>query len=118
MVPTWSNDTNMTYYLNPANCDFNTGYATMKIINAYAMLFSIPFMMMTILVYLAIPELRNQHGKSLVCYLFGLIVGYSMLCVNSLSVNIDVGGLSCKVIGNVKNKEIVKICGNNLYLYF
>ncbi|XP_065360937.1 G-protein coupled receptor Mth2-like isoform X2 [Calliphora vicina] len=99
MVPTMGNDTNATFYLNPANCDLSPGYGTMKIINAYAMLFSIPFMMLTILVYLAIPELRNQHGKSLVCYLFGLIVGYSMLCVNALSANIDVMGLPCKVIG-------------------
>ncbi|KAM7354838.1 G-protein coupled receptor Mth2-like isoform 2-T4 [Cochliomyia hominivorax] len=102
MVPTRGNETNfgnVTYYLNPANCDLSPGYGTMKIINAYAMLFSIPFMTLTILVYLAIPELRNQHGKSLVCYLFGLIVGYSMLCVNALSTTIDVQGLSCKVIG-------------------
>lgn len=99
MVPTMSNDSNITYNLNPANCDLSPGYGTMKIINAYAMLFSIPFMMLTIIVYLAIPELRNQHGKSLVCYLFGLIVGYSMLCVNSLSANMDVYSVSCKVIG-------------------
>ncbi|XP_037811133.1 G-protein coupled receptor Mth2-like isoform X2 [Lucilia sericata] len=99
MVPTMGNDTNSTFYLNPANCDLSPGYGTMKIINAYAMLFSIPFMMLTILVYLAIPELRNQHGKSLVCYLFGLIVGYTMLCLNAWSAYIDVMGLPCKVIG-------------------
>ncbi|XP_023306023.2 G-protein coupled receptor Mth2 isoform X2 [Lucilia cuprina] len=99
MVPTMGNDTNATFYLNPANCDLSPGYGTMKIINAYAMLFSIPFMILTILVYLAIPELRNQHGKSLVCYLFGLIVGYSMLCLNAWSAYIDVIGLPCKIIG-------------------
>lgn len=101
MVPTPGNDTNTTkYYLNPGNCNTDDdSYGTMKIINSYAMLFSIPFMVLTILVYLFIPELRNQHGKSLVCYLFGLIVGYTMLCIIALDAAIDYAGISCKVVG-------------------
>lgn len=109
MMPAMVNDMNTTFVLNPANCH-SPPNGSMKIINAYAMLFSIPFMMLTIIVYLAIPELRNQHGKSLVCYLFGLIVGYSMLCVNSLSSHVDVLGLSCKVIGEFKTHSYCGKC--------
>lgn len=99
MLPTApQNDTSGRRYLNPANCEAGGG-ATVKIINAYAMLFSIPFMVLTIIVYLAIPELRNQHGKSLVCYLLGLIVGYSLLSACSLDVRLDVESVGCKVLG-------------------
>lgn len=63
------------------------------------MLFSIPFMLLTIAVYLLIPELRNQHGKSLVCYLAGLSVGYSALCSVLLYSNFDPDGMPCKVVG-------------------
>lgn len=63
------------------------------------MLFSIPFMLLTIAVYLLIPELRNQHGKSLVCYLLGLTVGYSLLCCLLMIQYMDPNGLSCKVFG-------------------
>lgn len=66
---------------------------------ATAMLFSIPFMLLTIAVYLLIPELRNQHGKSLVCYLVGLTVGYSLLCCLLLVEGIDPLSLSCKMFG-------------------
>lgn len=63
------------------------------------MLFSIPFMLLTIAVYLLIPELRNQHGKSLVCYLVGLSVGYSSLCSVLLYSKFHPDGLPCKVVG-------------------
>ncbi|XP_061397128.1 G-protein coupled receptor Mth2-like [Musca vetustissima] len=92
------NDTSRRY-LNPAICEVGSGRGTVKIINAYAMLFSIPFMVLTIIVYLAIPELRNQHGKSLVCYLFGLIVGYSLMSVGALNVHMNVMSIECKVLG-------------------
>lgn len=63
------------------------------------MLFSIPFMLLTIAVYLLIPELRNQHGKSLVCYLVGLSVGYSLLSSMLLVRNFDPDGTVCKTVG-------------------
>lgn len=63
------------------------------------MLFSIPFMVLTIAVYLLIPELRNQHGKSLVCYLLGLTIGYSLLCCLLLMHDMNPFGLSCKLLG-------------------
>ncbi|XP_052847090.1 G-protein coupled receptor Mth2 isoform X4 [Drosophila gunungcola] len=99
LVPTFVNDTDTYYSLNPANCDMADEHSTVKIINAYAMLFSIPFMLLTIAVYLLIPELRNQHGKSLVCYLVGLSVGYTALCYVQLYTNIDALGVKCKLFG-------------------
>ncbi|KRG07652.1 G-protein coupled receptor Mth2 isoform X1 [Drosophila mojavensis] len=99
LVPTSINDTDLYYTINPANCDMFHENTTVKIINGFAMLFSIPFMLLTIAVYLLIPELRNQHGKSLVCYLVGLTVGYSLLCCLLLVEGIDPLSLSCKMFG-------------------
>lgn len=42
-------------------------------------LLSVPFLIATFLVYAILPELRNVHGKSLMCYLAGLSVGYMLL---------------------------------------
>ncbi|KPU77551.1 uncharacterized protein Dana_GF24876, isoform I [Drosophila ananassae] len=99
LVPTFVNESDLVYSLNPANCDMADEPSTVKIINSYAMLFSIPFMMLTIAVYLLIPELRNQHGKSLVCYLVGLSVGYTSLCVVQLKKSINPDGITCKSFG-------------------
>lgn len=38
------------------------------------MLISVPFLLVTLIVYSLIPELRNLHGKCLMCYVFGLTV--------------------------------------------
>ncbi|KAL0103551.1 hypothetical protein PUN28_017664 [Cardiocondyla obscurior] len=40
---------------------------------------SIPFLVATFLVYAIIPELRNLYGKTLMCYVICLIVGYVFL---------------------------------------
>lgn len=52
-----------------------------------AMFFNVPFLLTTILVYTILPELRNIHGKSLVCYLCGLVVGYITLGLIKLNEN-------------------------------
>lgn len=43
------------------------------------MLTSVAFIAVTFLVYLFVPELRNLHGKFLLCYLTALMIGYSLL---------------------------------------
>lgn len=44
------------------------------------MVVSVPFLLATFLVYLLIRELRaTLHGKSLICYVLCLTVGYSFL---------------------------------------
>ncbi|KAH8369638.1 hypothetical protein KR093_000403 [Drosophila rubida] len=99
LVPTFINETDTFYSLNPANCDMFNENTTVKIINGFAMLFSIPFMLLTIAVYLLIPELRNQHGKSLVCYLLDLSIGYMTLCCLLLVRDIEPSGVPCKAFG-------------------
>lgn len=56
------------------------------------MLVSIPFIFATFSVYLFIPELRNVHGKCLLAYLMGLMIGYVSLSMLQLNV------ISCKQI--------------------
>lgn len=43
------------------------------------MMISVPFIAATFLVYVLLPDLRNLHGKCLLGYLLGLIIGYSLL---------------------------------------
>jgi hypothetical protein len=43
------------------------------------MLISIPFLIITFLVYALIPELRNLHGKCLMCYTVSLTILYAVL---------------------------------------
>lgn len=62
------------------------------------MLLSVPFLVITFFVYGFVPELQNLHGKSLMCYVFGLMVLFISLSV----VQIAKDGLSneaCKVVG-------------------
>lgn len=40
------------------------------------MIISIPFLLITFCVYGFVPELRNLHGKSLMCYVFALMIMY------------------------------------------
>lgn len=51
------------------------------------MIFSLPFLLITFCVYGFIPELRNLHGKSLMCYVFALFILYISLSVVNLEGN-------------------------------
>lgn len=57
-------------------------------------LVSMPFSVITSLVYACIKELRNLHGKCLMCYVFSLIV----LHTNLLLILLDVYSLGYKCI--------------------
>ncbi|XP_059613890.1 G-protein coupled receptor Mth2-like [Phlebotomus argentipes] len=61
------------------------------------MLLSVPFLVVTFLVYAIIPELRNLHGKSLMCYVFGLTMSYTFLSMIHLRVYMN--GFWCTFIG-------------------
>jgi hypothetical protein len=61
--------------------DQNTVVYTMYPIG---MLVSIPFLIVTFVVYAAIPELRNLHGKSLMCHVSSLLTAYTFLAVVQL----------------------------------
>lgn len=48
-------------------------------------LLSVPFLAVTFVVYAIIPELRNIYGKTLMCYVFALLVAYSSLSLSELT---------------------------------
>ncbi|XP_037811115.1 G-protein coupled receptor Mth2-like isoform X1 [Lucilia sericata] len=74
-----------TWVLNPMNCPIPNEATLSNRINNIAMAISVPFIVLTIFVYLFIPELRNLHGKCLISYLTSLAVGYSVLSTITLS---------------------------------
>jgi hypothetical protein len=58
-------------------------------INMYyivSMALSLPFLLMTFLVYALIKRLRNLHGKSLMCHITSLFVAYSSLILVQLTI--------------------------------
>lgn len=64
---------------------FGEYYNLKYILLPYCMLASIPFLLATFFVYVCLPELRNMHGKCLLCYLTGLAVGYFSLAMVQLN---------------------------------
>lgn len=46
---------------------------------------SLPFMVATFVVYALLPELQNNHGKPLMCYVASLTVGYLLLALMRFS---------------------------------
>ncbi|XP_055606806.1 G-protein coupled receptor Mth2-like isoform X2 [Uranotaenia lowii] len=44
---------------------------------------SIPFLIVTLAIYICIPELRNIHGKSLICHVFALLCVYVLLLLTN-----------------------------------
>ncbi|XP_055605584.1 G-protein coupled receptor Mth2-like [Uranotaenia lowii] len=62
------------------------------------MLLSVPFLLVTFFVYACIPELRNMHGRSLMCYVFGLAVGYTVLSLVQMRI-FEKETVACKVTG-------------------
>lgn len=62
------------------------------------MCFSVPFLILTFLVYAIVPELRNLHGKSLMCYVLGLIIAYTIL-INLQFGNMPSANWACYTLG-------------------
>ncbi|XP_055619911.1 G-protein coupled receptor Mth2-like isoform X3 [Toxorhynchites rutilus septentrionalis] len=58
---------------------------------------SIPFLVATLLIYACIPDLRNIHGKSLICYVLALTIAYVVL----LLINFNIAIIPCNVQGYV-----------------
>lgn len=48
------------------------------------MMISLPFLFTTFIVYGIFAELRNLHGKSLMCYVLGLLIMYTALIITQL----------------------------------
>lgn len=78
------------------------------------MLISVPFLMTTFFVYLLIPELRNVHGKSLMSYVFGLTLAYTLLATVQLYTNNE----SCRNGGECFNRTLCGTFGYIIYFSF
>ncbi|XP_055537391.1 G-protein coupled receptor Mth2-like isoform X3 [Wyeomyia smithii] len=68
---------------------------TSEITKISGIVLSIPFLVATLLIYVCIPELRNIHGKSLICYTLALTVTYIVL----LFINFHSTVIPCSVLG-------------------
>ncbi|XP_031355942.1 G-protein coupled receptor Mth2-like isoform X5 [Photinus pyralis] len=64
---------------------------------AYGMIISMPFLLLTFLVYAVLPD-RNLHGKCLMCYVITLFGAYAFLVFIQLYPN-DLAGANCKTLG-------------------
>lgn len=72
------------------------------------MLFSIPFLIITFCIYGFIPELRNLHGKCLMCYIFGLILLYTFLSTIQLNPSfLELNSFSCYFIGYLEYFSVI-----------
>jgi len=73
---------NGTFKLNPTSCDT---IEEPSHVTTWIMVASIPFIILTILVYGFVPKLRNLHGKCLIGYLFSLAFGYTLLAIINMN---------------------------------
>ncbi|XP_055326391.1 G-protein coupled receptor Mth2-like [Sitodiplosis mosellana] len=67
---------------------------------------SVAFIIITFFVYIFLPELRNLHGKCLMCYLISLAIGFSLM-----------GWLLIKEIGSI-NHVLCLLVGYFMYFTF
>ncbi|XP_023032009.1 G-protein coupled receptor Mth isoform X2 [Drosophila willistoni] len=65
--------------LVPHNCQIPS---SSNIVPKIVIPISLVCFLITIVVYLYLPKLRNLHGKCFVCYLISLFIGYSMLLLD------------------------------------
>ncbi|XP_031355944.1 G-protein coupled receptor Mth2-like isoform X7 [Photinus pyralis] len=68
-----------------------------KRITQAGMIISMPFLLLTFLVYAVLPD-RNLHGKCLMCYVITLFGAYAFLVFIQLYPN-DLAGANCKTLG-------------------
>lgn len=62
------------------------------------MMISLPFLLATFLIYGCMPELRNLHGKSLMCYVFGLTIFYVGIITVNMNKQLYHGTFECKIV--------------------
>ena len=81
------------------------------------MLISVPFLLITFLVYGFVPELQNLHGKSLMCYVFGLTVLFICLSIVQLSKD-GLSNLGCLIVGYlIYSSVLVCFCWLNVMCF-
>ncbi|XP_055382136.1 probable G-protein coupled receptor Mth-like 10 isoform X3 [Condylostylus longicornis] len=90
----------INFMVSPYFCQ-NVESSIRHTIYGICLLVSQPFMIITIIIYLAIPKLRNLHGKALVCYLSSLSISYFGLAYILLGKNHDEHFGFCTFVGYV-----------------
>ncbi|KAK7791059.1 hypothetical protein R5R35_007150 [Gryllus longicercus] len=70
----------------------------MDLVKYWGMLLSAPFLLATLLVYAAVPRLRNLHGKALMCHVSAMLVAYVLLA--ALGIAHVASGSVCVATGN------------------
>jgi len=61
------------------------------------------FLAATLFVYIFLKELRNLHGKILICHISSLLVGYSLLSIVQFT---NVGAYHCAYICNISQSHL------------
>lgn len=83
-------------------CSFNqNNYISIIILDILVMLASVPLLLVTFLVYICLPELRNLHGKCLLGYLMSMAIGYTCLALVKINGEKYVKPWLCKSVGFV-----------------
>ncbi|XP_030375647.1 probable G-protein coupled receptor Mth-like 10 [Scaptodrosophila lebanonensis] len=86
------------YSIQPAVCIETSEFVVKTQINGIVMWLSIPFMLLTIAVYLIIPELRKCNGKLLACWLSSLSIAYSIHPTLAFGIHTQYS-IGCKLAG-------------------
>lgn len=76
-------------------------YFVFKIVITIGMLTSVPFIIITILIYILLPELHNLHGNCMICYLICLVIAYILTAWINLDGWNYVNPLLCKCCGHL-----------------
>lgn len=60
---------------------------TQKAMFPTGMILSLPFLLLTVLVYVLLPQLQNLHGKTILSYVASMIFGYTFLAMIQANVS-------------------------------
>lgn len=78
---------------------YNTENDGLNLLYTIALIVSLPFLFCTFLVYALIKELRNLHGKSVMCHVATLLVAFTGLLITQFETRNIEGDLVCLILG-------------------
>lgn len=63
------------------------------------MIISVVFLLLTLIIYLMLPELRNRHGKIVMCHVTCMLLAFVALCFLKVPNKINYSTTECSIIG-------------------
>ena len=72
-------------------------------------LISVGFLLMTLMVYIILPELRNIHGQILCCYIICLAIAYANLGISNFLSSTAITKLWCRCSGELNNVIVIRV---------